>query len=295
MNAKPAMSAEMTGPGVKVFLLLVLLLSGSMGAMTVSAGNQQPAVGDDRPVVRLSPRMRELPRTTGYSDIARAELNNFLVNNRLVDVADYERAPYIVSNVDDSLVIGSGDEVFVRGQWRSSARNWGVYRSGNTYHDPVTGELLGQEIRRLGTAEIVAVENDDIRRMRIRDSREELQAGDRLLLQDSAALELYFSPARPPEPVRGRVVSMIGESSFAAQYDTVLINLGERDGLQEGHLLTVYSASRLRPDPVSDGSLAMPEQEAATLMVYRVFEKASYGIIISSTRPGTTGDTVANP
>lgn len=294
MKANPVGTAIKTGSGVRVFLLTALLLPWSLVATGVMAGSQQPAADDERPVVRLSPGIREIPRTSGYSDIARAELNNFLVDNRLVDIAEYERAPHIVSNVDDGLVIGAGDEVFVRGQWQSPARSWGVYRRGNTYRDPISGELLGQEVRRLGTAEIVAVENDDVRRMRIRDSREELQAGDRLMLQTGAALDLYFSPASPSVPVRGTIVSTVTDSSFAAQYDTVLINLGERNGLREGHLLTVYSAPRVRQDPVSGVSLATPEQEAATLMVYRVFDRASYGIIMNSTRPSSAGDAVAS-
>jgi hypothetical protein len=309
--------AELTGPFQKVFLgtagsraarffpakpllvvlaLLVLLTlivppearaQGSASASAASAG--------ERSVVRLSPQVREMPRNGGYARIARAELNNFLLDNRLESLDAYERAPYIVANADDSLVIGAGDEVFVRGQWTSPARSWGIYRQGNAYVDPLSGESLGQELRRIGTAEIVAVEGEDIRRVRIRNSRVEVQPGDRLMLQDSAPLDLYFTPSDPQQAVRGRVVSLMGESQFAAQYDTVLLNLGTRDSIREGDLLTVFSAPDLRTDPTTDRALAMPEREAASVMIYRVFEKASYAVILGSTRPVGAGDNVAGP
>ncbi len=307
--------AELTGPFQKVFLamagwraartlppmalllvpalLLAMLLPPQAGAQ--EGASASAAQAGDRSVVRLSPQVRELPRNGDYARIARAELNNFLLDNRLESLEAYERAPYIVANTDDSLVIGAGDEVFVRGQWTSPARSWGIYRRGNAYEDPLSGESLGQELRRIGTAEIVAVEGEDMRRVRIRNSRTEVQPGDRLMLQDSAPLDLYFHPSDPQQPVRGLVVSLMAESQFAAQYDTVLLNLGTRDSIREGDRLTVFSAPDLRTDPTTDQTLAMPEREAASVMIYRVFEKASYAVILASTRPVGAGDSVAGP
>jgi len=315
--------AELTGPFQKLFLAIAGAIAGSrtvlrrpsmpfavvaavavimamvlgmpLDAQAQENASQGATSAGERAVVRLSPQVRELPRNGGYARIARAELNNFLLDNRIEALEAYQRAPYIVANVDDSLVIGAGDEVFVRGQWIGSDRSWGIYRLGNAYQDPVSGESLGQELRRIGTAEIVAVENEDIRRVRIRNSRIELQSGDRLMLQDSAPRELYFHPANPQQAVRGQVVSLMGESQFAAQYDTVLLNLGDRDNIREGDLLTVFSAPDVRTDPTTNETLAMPEREAASVMVYRVFEKASYAVILGSTRPVSAGDSAEGP
>lgn len=251
---------------------------------------------EGRPTVRLSPQMRSLSREDAIETIPRAVIDNFLIDNIIMPLDAYEAAPYIVSGTEDSLILGAGDEVFARGDWPAGVNSWDIYRSGTVWYHPESGELLGNELRRLGEARIVAREGgDDIRRVHIRRSREELKPGDRLMIRQTAALDTHFFPRAPATAIQGSIISLLGEDSLASQYDSVLIDTGAEAGLRNGDLLDVYLGDRRVPDPVSGEQLSLPRQQAARLMIYRTFDRLSYGIILSSTRPVSTGYEVRSP
>ncbi len=249
----------------------------------------------DRRVVRLSPQVRESPLNSAIDAIPRSVIDNFLVQNRVVPVERYRNAPYLVSSTDDNLMIGAGDEVFVRGDWSGDVDTYAIYRLGREYRDPDTDEMLGQEIRRLGLAEIIANEGGDLRRALVRRSNAELEAGDRLMERQATVLDTQFFPQPPDEQVEGRILALLDQDSMASQYDTVVLDLGERDGVAEGDLLRAYEADRSMQDPVTDEQVSLPGNETATLMVYRRFEKLSYAIILTSLRPTRAGFAVRNP
>jgi len=247
---------------------------------------------DERSTIRLSPQMRELPRDGITQRIPRAELDNFLLPHRMIGEALYQQAPYIVASRSESLILGAGEQIHALGLPPDADGLWGIYRLGQHYRDPDSGESLGQEILRLGTARVLAQEADNVWRLQIRDSQREIQPGDRLLRRDGAALSLYFNLQPAPAHLQGRVVGLFSGQRFAAQYDSVVLNLGLRDGLAEGLVFSVQGGADMRSDPLTGELLALPPHESAQLMVYRVFERGSYAIILSSTHPSTTGDHV---
>lgn len=249
----------------------------------------------DRPVVRLSPQMRSAPMDEQIPAIPRALVENFLVDNIVIDPARYAEAPYILGSTGDNLVIGSGDEVLARGDWQDGIRTWGIYRRGESFHDPDTGELLGHEGLRLGQAIIIDSRGDDIRRLNIRQSRQELQAGDRLMTRDAEGVDLYYFPSAPASAVEGRVLSLLGEVGMAAQHDSVLISIGARQGLREGDVLAIHPADQPLIDPVTGEALSVARDRSATLLVYRLFDRLAYGLIVDSTEPVSVGYRVTNP
>ncbi len=250
--------------------------------------------GEARRTVRLSPEVRSTPREEAIPAIPRAVLDNFLVDNLIVDLADYENAPYIVSAAEENLIIGAGDQFYARGDWPETSGNWDIFRMGLPWSD-ADGELLGHEALRLGSARVVAHEGGQMRRLQVRRSREELKAGDRLMLAPTEALDLYFFPRPPQVEVRGRVLSLLAEDSVSAQYDSLLMDIGQSDGLRMGDLLRVYLADRQVADPVTGEVVSLPRQQAAQVLVYRVFDGLSYGIILSSTRPVEIGYELHGP
>jgi hypothetical protein len=78
------------------------------------------------------------------------------------------------------------------------------------------------------------------------------------------------------------------------QYDVVVIDRGEREGLVSGNVLAIYGAVRWRrTDRQRYGSAA--SERAGLLMVFRVFEKVSYGLVLATERPLAILDEVKNP
>lgn len=257
--------------------------------------------GSDRPVVRLSPQMRSQPRDEAIPAISRDLIDHFLVDNLVVDPREYERSPYIVSSADDNLVISAGDTVLARSPdsgWQETAQQMDIIRLGESYEDPDSGELLGHQGLRIGQARRQrgdAGDSEGVRRLEILRSREEIKPGDRLMVPGGSAVTTQYMPRPAPSGLQGRVLELLTEVSLAAQYDSLLISLGAEDGLQEGDLLTVHADDRAVADPLTGETLVAAGQPVGTLLVYRVFDRLGYGLILEGTAPVSRGFRVAAP
>ncbi len=269
-------------PGLAAALwLCTAVLAGSAHAQGTQAG------AENRSTVRLSPQVRELPLGSSTPSIERSAIEKFLTGNRIIEAEAYEAAPYILASVSGNLVIGAGDEVYLRGEWTHGLGSYDIVRTGRVYTDPLTDEVLGLEAVHLGSVSIT-VQGDDVSQGVVRNSRLELKPGDRLLPRETGNLQHVFHPTRPEADVEGLVIALLGESSLAAQYDAVVLNLGERDGARVGDVLTIYEAGATVTDPTGKAAALLPGKGIGEVLIYRSFEKLSYGLILSSTQPASS-------
>lgn len=247
-----------------------------------------------RPVVRLSPAIRETPLLNPIPVIPRQALDGFLVRNRLVDTLEFEAAPYILSSATGNLIMGAGHEVYVRGQWPDATARFEIFRLGATYVDD-EGASLGQEAVNLGTLTIVSDEGDGLKRALIVQSNEELKAGDRLLPQETSRLEGSFFPSTPATDLSGQIIGLLNNERQAAQFESAVLNLGLSSGLAEGNVLSIFRDGEQVRDPVTGKEVDLPPTEIGVLLVYKAFERMSYAVILSLTQPSAVGDTVRTP
>lgn len=248
-----------------------------------------------RQVVRLSPQVRESPLLSPIPVIARQALRGFLAENRIIEKADYDNAPYILASATDNLIMGAGHEAYVRGDWTSNVKNYEVFRLGAAYVDEESDELLGQEAINLGEITIVADEGEGLKRALIVSSKEELKAGDRLLPRETSPLDPSFFPSTPSGTMQGQIVGLLDNKSKAAQFESIVIDIGARDGLRVGDILSIERAVPPVRDPISNKPVALPATEIGLVLTYRTFEKLSYGVILSLTQPSAKGDIVSAP
>lgn len=247
-----------------------------------------------RQVVRLSPTVRESPLLNPIPSIPRQALQGFLVENRIVDKETFESAPYILSSATGNLIMGAGHEVFVRGAWPGSETGFDVFRLGAAYLDD-DGALLGQEATKLGELTVISDEGGGLRRALIVQSDEELKAGDRLLQREADRLELNYFPRSPDVALDGSIIGLLNNESQAAQYESVVIDLGKSHGLDEGDLLSILRKGNVVEDVVARTSVTLPATEIGLLLVYKTFERMSYGVILTLTEPSAAGDFVRTP
>jgi D-arabinose 1-dehydrogenase-like Zn-dependent alcohol dehydrogenase len=74
-----------------------------------------------------------------------------------------------------------------------------------------------------------------------------------------------------------------------------LINKGKIDGLSEGNVLAVYKTGETVRDRVTGESVKIPDERSGLLMVFRTYEKLSYGLVLYATRDLALMDKVKNP
>jgi hypothetical protein len=217
---------------------------------------------------------------------------------RIVSKDEFAKAPYIVGSQDNRLIYGSGDLVYVRSLENASPGDrYSVYRKGNLLRDPVTGELLGLEAILLGDGEVI--KSGSPTTIRLSALEREVLTGDRILPYEDSAKDWMFIPHRPSSAMNGTVISLFDAISQIGQYQIAVVNLGERDGIETGHVLAVSEGGRAVRDPyVKRGgkkTVTLPDERSGMIMVFRVFDKLSYGLIVDTTRPIRVGNTVSQP
>ena len=103
-------------------------------------------------------------------------------------------------------------------------------------------------------------------------------------------------------------MSVIDGVSTIGQYHVVVINRGREHGLEPGHVLEVWQqGNRVRDfGPSTDSwsrqiakpfarTVQLPSERAGTFMVFRVYDRLSFGLVTSAETVMGVGDRVRNP
>ena len=241
----------------------------------------------------LQPEIRSTPLETAIPTIQLDAVQSWLVQNRIVTEEELNAAPYVVQGASERLILGAGDRLYVRGLLADS-ESFNFVRRGPVYVDPNTKEFLGREATYIGLGRTVD-QHDDIATMLVQSSREEVQIGDRVLPTEERRLDSNFFPSAPVGEVDGEIISVFSGVSQVGQFDVVVLNLGAREGLEMGNVLAIYKRGALAKDRIAKETIRLPSERAGLLMIYRVFEKLAYGIVLETERPLAVNDEVRNP
>ena len=227
---------------------------------------------------KLVPQIRATPLASAIPTVSLDAIQGYLVQNRVVEPGVLEAAPYVLQGESERLVLGAGDRVYVRGELADS-ESFSLVRRGPLYVDPVTNEVLGREATYIGLGTAVA-QDGNIATFRMASTREEVQIGDRVLPTEERRVDSTFFPSAPEADINGQIISVFNGVTQVGQYDVVVLNRGEREGLEIGHVLAIYQRGALARDRIANETVRLPSERAGLLMVFRTFEKLSL-------RPGT--------
>lgn len=234
--------------------LLILLLGAQMAAAQV------PSVPDD---------------TT------RRAIQQFLLHNRILDTPQaLERAPYIVASSGGRVLGGDGDVVYARGSLDPVQSAYGIFRRGRDYTDPHTGELLGISADDIGTARFLMTDN--VTALSVQRITREIRPGDRLLSAQTPIDIANIVIHKPVFNLDGQIIDVPRGVTQIGVLDAVTLNKGRRDGLTEGHLLSVKKTGETVRDRVTGAPTKIPDTCAGTLLVFRTFEKLSYALVLEA-------------
>ncbi len=243
---------------------------------------------------RMQPRVRYEDMVSAIPSIDLEAVGPFLTGNRIVGLAELEAAPYVIQGESGRLLTGAGDRMYARGEFGEVGDAFSVVRRALTLVDPDTGDMLGLEAEEVGAARITSLDAD-IATMAVTGSREDIRIGDRLLPMEERALEPRFFPSAPDALVKGRIIRVLSGVTQVGQYSVVALNVGGREGLAPGNVLAIRQQGALVRDRERNEQIRLPSEEAGLLMVFRVFDRVAYGLVLESRRPLAVLDEVVNP
>ena len=279
----------------------VLVLDKSGGRARLRVAGEPDSTG------KLSPRIRsEALGDGGIPAVAMHKITPFLNEAVVVSANQLDRAPRVVATPENRVLMGRGDKAYVLGELEG-LRDWRVFRQPIPLRDPTTGEILGYEARFVGTAEYVREGGSTATAdgksnlvvpatFELLSVKEEVAVGDRLAPAPSRDFS-SFAPHAPAKPVNGQVVAIYGEALLAGQNQVVSINRGTQDGMERGHVLAILSDGPLVTDRTVERptQIKLPDERHGLMIVFRVFDRVSYALVLQSQQVVSAGSRFAQP
>ncbi|MDD5612285.1 MAG: LysM peptidoglycan-binding domain-containing protein [Gallionella sp.] len=263
----------------------VIVLDRATG--TLSKGGNATSGG----TVKLSPTVRyEGSSQDAITSIPSDAIKPFLSQPLVVGDKELAAGPAVIALREERVIAGVGDTAYVKGLSESQGDKWQVYRPGKTLIDPDTHEVLGHEAIYLGDASVK--EFADVSTTVITAAKLEIAPGDRLVAAAPAVAQNYL-PRAPESDISAKIISIYGGVSLAGQNTVVTLNKGERDGLQNGHVLALF---RKNHSVKHEGkSIMLPEERYGLVFVFRVFDKVSYALVMQANLPAQVLDRAQTP
>ncbi len=279
-----------------------LIYPGDVLALAYGADGSPQLTLERGGATRLSPRVRSEPLEGAIRAIPYEIVASFLSKPSVLEKSQVKDSPYVVSTREQHLVAAAGNFIYVRGELGGDVNSrFNVVHVGDPLRDPDDNDLIGYHGAYTGAARLV--ENGDPSTLELTESVRETLDGD-LVLPGSFDVPMDYVPHAPTREVDGRVIEIINGIYVAGQYQVLVINRGTSHGVEPGHVLGIYVTGTRVTDPKSRGvsrvggfgaNVKLPDWRGGTFMVFKAYDRISYGLIMESTVPIRELDRVGNP
>jgi hypothetical protein len=189
--------------------------------------------------------------------------------------------------------------------------DWGRYWSNVVFPDKGQ-EVLGYELVRVNAGTVTRGEVGGIEAATLLlDGKDvEVRVGDRVVPVDPRPYDLQFFPHPPRQQLdygRLQVMAVADMLQTAGPRDVVAISGGAREGIDNGTVFSIWRRgsnvvdrvqhSLERPDYSVDwrDKVRLPDEYAGHVMVFRTFEKVSYGLVMDSVKQTQVGYELKHP
>ncbi len=241
---------------------------------------------------RLSPEARITPLTEAITSISYDSISAFLSRGVVIERDEVDSLPYLVATKGDHLLAAAGNIIYVRGTSAQPGERFNIVHIGDELRDPEDNDLIGYQGIEIGEGTIRR--SGDPASMALVSSKQEASQGDRLI-PTSVEIPLNFFPRAPSSNIDGQIIAVVGGVTQIGQYQVVVMNRGSNQGLSVGDVLTVWQKGEEVRDRVKGGNVRLPDEPAGTVMVFKVYDRIGYGLVMEATQALHTLDYVRNP
>ncbi|HAI70021.1 MAG TPA: hypothetical protein DCM38_11380 [Gammaproteobacteria bacterium] len=274
-------------------ILLCLLLVMAYDAMNPALVAQEA----EKRIVKLSPQIRVMEREDKTPTIRLEMIQHFLNRPRLITQEELENAGYIIANAKQTLFATRDSQIYVNGLDSGTVGSqYIIVRLGQAYRSPLEDEeeeVLAYEAIYLGEAQLIV--GDEPATLKITSAEREIKNHDRLLPIDERRFQDDFRLHSPTTLQDAYIIAVVNEILTIGKYQIVVINKGLDDGIERAHVLAVYKKGRLVKESVFDEDVILPKRRVGSLLVFRVFDRVSYALVIEASMPINILDMVNVP
>ncbi len=254
---------------------------------------------------RVMPRIRSEPLEGAVTTIPYAAVAAFMSKPTVLSKEEIKVAPYVVAARDSHVVMADDDTLYARGFTSpvELGTHYNVVRIGDPLRDPDDNRIVGYDGIYNGAGRVTRV--GDPATLIMTDSVRETETGDKLFAS-GVEVPLDFVPTPPKSKISGRIMAVSDGVTVIGQYQVVVINRGAQDGLVPGTVLAVFQNGDTIRDTQNKGflrgdsrliaaSVRLPDERTGTFMVFKTFDRMSYGLIMEAKNIIRVADRVENP
>jgi hypothetical protein len=271
--------------------------------------------------VRLSPQVRTQPLDSAVRTVPYELLMRFVERPSLLEKDQIKGVPYVVGMRDRHIVGSGANEIYGRGiKDPVVGARYTIINVGEELRDPDDGDLLGYMGHFVGTGEVLqstgAVEpgkdsvfsmkrEEPLTHLQLLETGREVMQGDKLF---PAAVDIgkdftIQAPSRPD--ILGQVIAVVDGVYVAGTYQVLAINRGKNHGLNPGDALSVFYRGEMIRDrfdrlnwsqyTANYDKVRLPDERSATVLVFQVYDRMSYALVMEASQVIRLGDFIAHP
>jgi LysM repeat protein len=283
-----------------------LIYPGDMLALAYGADGTPQIRLERGGAARLNPRLRSSALDGAIPVLPYGDIAAFLSRPSVLAEEDIKSAPYVLAFRDGHVLAGEGHDIYVRKLQANANSRHSVIHVGDPIRDPDDEDIIGYQGIYVSTALVTAA--GDPAKATLTDSVRETLEGDKLFTTD-IDIPLNFVPSAPKKAVEGRIISVVDGVELIGQYQIVVINRGTSHGIDIGNVLAIDQAGETVPDRHSERSglgrlstssvfapkVKLPNERAGLMLVFKTFDRVSYGLIVGAANPIRVLDVVRTP
>lgn len=212
-----------------------------------------------------------------------------------VERDDIEKSITIDGAVDEKLLLGDGDEVYLsypKDRPPQVGKRYSIYIP----NQPVRSKKgdHGSYVRLLGTLEVLSVKQDKRARGRIIQVTQEVERGAKV----GPLLTTFTNVAPTPAKVdaQGAIVAMLKNDQLIGYGELVFLDLGKGSGVEVGNRMFVVRRGDAFPSQMSTevgrDDRRFPARALGEIVIVDVGNKTSIGLVTLSVQEMSVGDLV---
>lgn len=257
--------------------------------------------------IKLSPSGRKSVKMPEPIDMLPwSVIQPYVDKDSVMSEQDYRNLPHLMGDQEGSVRFSAGDIVLSRAT-RSDDQNFRIVRMQNEIRDE-HDNLLGLQIRHVADAKLQESDLTEQMLVKVKQGNFEAKRGDKLMPDDD--IEPDALKLQPATDQRGKIVDSLEQHELLGKFDVVVVDVGQGN-IEPGTVMGVYMQGPTILDSESplyenentylksafnlSEEVEQPALKVGELVVFKVFDNVSYGIITRSSTTIRNGAIVSKP
>ncbi|MGH7884411.1 MAG: LysM peptidoglycan-binding domain-containing protein [Thermodesulfobacteriota bacterium] len=200
----------------------------------------------------------------------------------------------IISEPTTRLLYYEGDTVYINIGTDDQAKvgdKYTIFRSSKEVFHPYRNYRIGHKVAILGELEVIEILGNDKAAAKITNSLREITKGAKIRPKEAFVKEVVLRKGETE--TKGVVVATKDNIELSGKGDIVYLDLGKKDNVVPGNLLTVSTIPKEAFDPDSGKKIKLPGAKIGKVILISVQENSSTALICESERQIEIGDFVS--